>query len=165
MEAAIVAGDGLESESGSPLELVAEVESLVRSILRDAVRGRHGADLRAAADELLLADGLAVGEGASALRGSTAEWGAVDSEPGPMWATESEVSGQSAEPEMEVEEPLPEPIELRPVEPADDDPGASEAFEEPTRVTRAPRTRFSRRRKSPRTREGVSRRRQKKTLR
>lgn len=142
MEAAIVAGDTLEPEGGSPLELVAEVESLVRSILRDAVRGRHGADLRAAADELLLADGLAAGEGASALRGSTAEWGAVDSEPGPMWATESEVSGQSAEPEAEVEEPLPEPIELRPVEPEEDDPGAyepdtyvsSEAFEEPTRT-------------------------------
>ena len=142
IEAAIVARRQLESEGGSPLELVAEVESLVRAILRDAVRGRLGTDLRAAADETLLADGLAAGEGASVLRGSTAEWGAVDSEPGPMWATESEVSGQSAEPEAAVEEPLPEPIELRPVEPEEDDPGAyepdtyvsSEAFEEPTRT-------------------------------
>ena len=145
MEAAIVAGRKLDSEGGSPLELVAEIESVVRSILRDAVRGRHGADLRAAADEMLLADGLAVGEGASALRGSTAEWGAVDSDPGPIWATESEVSGRQPKPEPERvthEEPLPAPIELRPVEPDADDLDAyepdtyvpSEAFEEPTQV-------------------------------
>ena len=115
MEAAIVAGRQVDSEGGSPLELVAVIESVVRSILRDAGRGRHGADLRAAADEMLLADGLAVGEGASALRGSTAEWGAVDTEPGPIWATESEVSGQH--PKLEPDTYVP-----------------SEAFEEPTQV-------------------------------
>ena len=138
MESAIVAGGQVDSEGGSPTELVAELESIVRSILRDAVRGRHGADLRAAADEMLLADGLAAGEGAAAMRGSTAEWGAVDTEPGPTWATESEASAGVAEPEPE---PMPEPIELRPVEPETDDAGyepdtyvPSEAFEEPTQV-------------------------------
>jgi hypothetical protein len=131
MEAAIVAGGKPDTAGGSPLELVAEIESVVRSILRDAVRGRHGADLRAAADEMLLADGLAVGEGTSALRGSTAEWGAVDSEPGPMWATEAEVYGQHPKPE-----PEPELV------PDEDEPSAyepdtyvpAEAFEEQTQV-------------------------------
>ena len=133
MEAAIVAGRPLDSEIGSPLELVAEVESVVRAILRDAVRGRHGADLRAAADETLLADGIAAGEGAQTMRGATAEWGAVETDAGPMWATETEVSEQA---------PMPEPVEIAPEEPDADPSGdderdanaSPEAFEEPTRV-------------------------------
>jgi hypothetical protein len=63
----------------APLELVAEIEDLTRNVLRDAVTAGLGADLRAAADEALLADGLAAGEGAVDVRGATAEWGAVES--------------------------------------------------------------------------------------
>jgi hypothetical protein len=130
MEAAIVAGEQLDPEAGSPIELVAELESVVRTILRDAVRGRHGADLRAAADETLLADGLAAGEGAAAMRGSTAEWGAVGTDAGPLWATGSEASERE-----------PEPVELRAV-PDDQEPDdfddeeyvPAKAFEEPTHV-------------------------------
>jgi hypothetical protein len=116
MEAAIVAGKlSHDSSAGSPLELVAEIESVARSILRDAVRGRHGADLRAAADETLLADGLSVGEGAAGLRGATEEWGAVEVEPEPTWASEAEV-------EELTDEPGP------------DSCVPSEAFEQPTQV-------------------------------
>jgi hypothetical protein len=71
-------------EGEGPLDLVAAVEERTRWILRDAASGRLGVDLRAMADEALLADGLAVGEGAAETRGETAEWGAVElTEPPP----------------------------------------------------------------------------------
>ena len=43
-------------------------------ILRRGISGELGSDLRAAADEILLADGLAVGEGAISERGGSTEW-------------------------------------------------------------------------------------------
>jgi hypothetical protein len=135
MEAAIVAGElSHDSSAGSPLELVAEIESVVRSILRDAVLGRHGADLRAAADETLLADGLSVGEGAAALRGATAEWGVVEAEPDPTWASQAEVEelDEDAEPEPASDELEPEHHASDEYEP--DSYVPPEAFEQPTRV-------------------------------
>jgi hypothetical protein len=81
LEAELVRGEVPGHDDGpGPLELAAEVEDLTRTLLRDAVAGGLGADLRAAADEALLADGLAAGEGAVEVRGATAEWGAVDAE-------------------------------------------------------------------------------------
>jgi hypothetical protein len=53
---------------------VAAIEELSRAILRDAACGHLGADLRATADEILLADGLAVGEGETTQRGGSEEW-------------------------------------------------------------------------------------------
>jgi hypothetical protein len=99
LEAAIVRGEvAATGGTGSPVELVAQVEAVVRGILRDSVRGGLGADLRAAADETLLADGLAAGEGASTVRGATEEWGAVESE-------------VEAEPEPELEQDVEEELE------------------------------------------------------
>ncbi len=86
-------------EGEGPLDLVAAVEERTRWILRDAASGRLGVDLRAAADEALLADGLAVGEGAAETRGATAEWGAVES-PDPAdepVSTEQEEEGNMEE--------------------------------------------------------------------
>ena len=60
--------------SRSPAETAVAIEELTRAILKDAACGHLGADLRATADEILLADGLAVGEGAAEQRGSTSEW-------------------------------------------------------------------------------------------
>ena len=57
-----------------PAELAAQVEELLRTILRRGVVGELGSDFRAAADETLLADGLAFGEGDAAERGATTEW-------------------------------------------------------------------------------------------
>lgn len=57
---------------GSASETAAAVEGLLRTILCRGVSGELGSDLRAAADEALLADGLAVGDGAE--RGGTTEW-------------------------------------------------------------------------------------------
>ena len=49
------------------------IEALTRAILRDAACGHLGSDLRATADEILLADGLAVGEGEAQQRGGSEE--------------------------------------------------------------------------------------------
>jgi hypothetical protein len=61
----------------TPAQLAAEVEDLARAILKDAACGHLGGDLRTTADEILLADGLATGEGDGADRGETAEWGSL----------------------------------------------------------------------------------------
>jgi hypothetical protein len=58
----------------TPAETAAALEDLTRAILRDTACGHLGLDLRSTADEILLADGLAVGEGSSEQRGATAEW-------------------------------------------------------------------------------------------
>jgi hypothetical protein len=58
----------------TPAQTAAAVEDLSRAILRDAACGHLGADLRSTADEILLADGLAVGEGRAEQRGESAEW-------------------------------------------------------------------------------------------
>jgi hypothetical protein len=87
-----------------PLELIAAIEERTRSLLRDVARGRLEVDLRAAADEALLADGLAAGEGASELHGSTAEWDAI--EPGEPQPAEEPVT-----PDSDAEhQPVPDPV-------------------------------------------------------
>lgn len=58
----------------TPAEVAAEVEELARAILKDAACGLLGHDLRTTADEILLGDGLAAGEGSIEQRGETAEW-------------------------------------------------------------------------------------------
>ncbi|MEJ7875149.1 MAG: hypothetical protein WKF62_00700 [Solirubrobacterales bacterium] len=59
-----------------PAMVATEVEDMARAILRDAALGHLGSELRTTADEVLLGDGLRVGEGAGATeRGETAEWG------------------------------------------------------------------------------------------
>jgi hypothetical protein len=60
--------------STSPAETAAMLEELARAILTDAAAGHLGSDLRTTADEILLADGFAVGDGAGEQRGGTTEW-------------------------------------------------------------------------------------------
>jgi hypothetical protein len=62
--------------AATPAETAGELEELTRAILKDAACGHLGSDLRSTADEILLADGLAVGEGSVDQRGATAEWDA-----------------------------------------------------------------------------------------
>jgi hypothetical protein len=90
----------------TPAEIAAEVEDLTRAILKDAACGHLGGDLRATADEILLADGLAVGEGSADQLGETAEWDGMP------------IDGEEAEPQEEV--PLVD--ELRSYEEADEAP-------------------------------------------
>jgi hypothetical protein len=65
-----------------PAQVAAEIEELVRTILREVGRGRIGTDLRAAADETLLGEGVAIGGGAASELGGAPEWGAAAPEPG-----------------------------------------------------------------------------------
>jgi hypothetical protein len=58
----------------SAAETTATVEDLTRAILADAACGHLGSDLRSTADEILLADGLTIGEGAAEVRGAEEEW-------------------------------------------------------------------------------------------
>ena len=99
------------SERRPPAEIAAEVEDLTRAILGDAACGHLGTDLRTTADEILLGEGLQVGEGAPDTRGETAEWNPSLPEHGDAF----ELEGLEAELEaaMGEREPEPEP------EPAD----------------------------------------------
>ena len=74
LERNLMAGERVAPGSGSPLEAVGETEELLRTLLRGMATGELGSDLRLTADEILLADGLRVGEGSSEVQGGTAEW-------------------------------------------------------------------------------------------
>jgi hypothetical protein len=83
LERELWSGDPARDPEGSlgPAETTAEIEELARAILRDAACGHLGSDLRSTADEILLADGLAVGEGSVGQRGGAEEWDLLDAEP------------------------------------------------------------------------------------
>jgi hypothetical protein len=83
LERELWSGDPASAPAGSlgPAETTAEIEELARAILRDAACGHLGSDLRATADEILLADGLAAGEGSVGQRGGAEEWDPPGAEP------------------------------------------------------------------------------------
>jgi hypothetical protein len=58
----------------SPLDVIAELEELLRRLLKGLATGELGGDLRAAADEVLLSDGLSATHTESPGIGETAEW-------------------------------------------------------------------------------------------
>jgi hypothetical protein len=65
----------------SPLDVIAELEELLRRLLKGLATGELGGDLRAAADEVLLSDGLAATHLESPGIGETAEWRLPDPAP------------------------------------------------------------------------------------
>lgn len=69
------------AEGSSPLGVIAEVEELLRRILKGLATGELPEDLRSLADERLLADGLRAGDGAAPDMGETAEWRLPDPSP------------------------------------------------------------------------------------
>lgn len=75
----------------SPLAVIAEVEELLRRILKGLATGELSGDLRAAADEKLLADGLRSGDVAAPAMGETAEWRIPD--PAPDESGELDLAG------------------------------------------------------------------------
>jgi hypothetical protein len=81
LEHRVMGGAPASALDDDSLELAAEVEDHVRTILCDAARGELGGDLRVTADEILVADGLHGGD-AVADMGATAEWEIPDP-PGP----------------------------------------------------------------------------------
>jgi hypothetical protein len=58
----------------SPLDVIAELEELLRRLLKGLATGELEGDLRVTADEILLKDGLAVGEAHVQRDDETAEW-------------------------------------------------------------------------------------------
>jgi hypothetical protein len=58
----------------SPLDVIAEVEELLRRLLKGLATGELGGDLRVAADEVLLSEGLSASHVDSPGVGETAEW-------------------------------------------------------------------------------------------
>jgi hypothetical protein len=80
-------------------ETAVAIEDLARAILRDAACGHLGSDLRSTADEILLADGLAVGEGKAEQRGGVEEWDLPPTELHELDYEEDDV--EEAQPELE----------------------------------------------------------------
>jgi hypothetical protein len=58
----------------SPLDVIAELEELLRRLLKGLATGELGGDLRAAADEVLLSEGLSATHVETPGIGETAEW-------------------------------------------------------------------------------------------
>ncbi|HET9120301.1 MAG TPA: hypothetical protein VFN72_07180 [Solirubrobacterales bacterium] len=65
----------------SPLDVIAEVEELLRRLLKGMATGELGGDLRIAADEILLSEGLSAIHVDSPGIGETAEWRLPDPRP------------------------------------------------------------------------------------
>lgn len=75
LERELWSGEPTRGEGGpGPAEISGRIEELLRTILRRGVTGEIGSDFRAAADEALLADGLAFGEGSPTELGTDTEW-------------------------------------------------------------------------------------------
>jgi hypothetical protein len=75
LERELWSGEPMRAEGApGPSEIAGRVEELLRTILRRGVTGEIGTDFRAAADEALLADGLAFGEGSPTELGTDTEW-------------------------------------------------------------------------------------------
>jgi hypothetical protein len=65
----------------SPLDVIAELEELLRRLLKGLATGELGGDLRVAADEVLLSDGLSATHVEKPSMGETAEWRLPDPTP------------------------------------------------------------------------------------
>jgi hypothetical protein len=111
----------------TPAESAVAIEDLTRAILRDAACGHLGSDLRATADEILLADGLAVGEGEAEQRGGSEEWDLPDEDDDEKEEDDLEEEGDDDDSE-ETPDDLEEDVEVAPagVQAASSEP-ASEA--------------------------------------
>ena len=78
LEESLISGRSVTSVRGeSATYLAAWLEDAVRSMIRRALLGEFGSDLNVAAEEILITEGLSVGEGAIGEMGSSEEWGEV----------------------------------------------------------------------------------------
>jgi hypothetical protein len=126
-------GGGLavaRDDGPAPSEVTDAIEDLLRAILRDAACGHLGSDLRSTADEILLADGLAVGEGRAEQRGGAEEWdGSAEPEP-----YEADLEGAALDELEEDEEAYEGPADEPDAEPEEWIDAPTE-WEEPPRVS------------------------------
>jgi hypothetical protein len=114
------AGEG----ATTPAQTAAAVEDLTRAILRDAACGHLGTDLRSTADEILLADGLAVGEGRAEQRGDAEEWDVARAD------VASEETREMSLAELEAELETASANGTSPPQPADEEAAPEETSEE-----------------------------------
>ncbi len=111
LERELWSGEPAPRSAGTmPAETAIELEELARAILKDACCGHLGSNLRATADEILLADGLAAGDGDTDQRGETAEWSPRIQEE--LEQTFPQEDGLEPEEGPVAEEPEREPIPL-----------------------------------------------------
>ena len=102
----------MSTDRRPPAEVAAEVEDLTRAILSDAACGHLGTELRTTADEILLGEGLQVGEGARETRGETAEWNPDLTDEEDTWieTLSEELEAAVAPPVEETNEPEEDPV-------------------------------------------------------
>ncbi len=75
LERKLMSGGRYKPVAGaSPLDVIAELEELLRRLLKGLAMGELRGDLRAAADEILLAEGLSANHFEQPGMGETAEW-------------------------------------------------------------------------------------------
>lgn len=123
LERELWSGEPPQTDGRSPAEVALRVEDLLRTILRRGISGELGSDLRVAADETLLADGFAVGEGA----GSRAEW---ELEPEVEAEVEAEVEDAAAAFERFENDPEPQIRAARNMAERDDEEDFEESLEQ-----------------------------------
>jgi hypothetical protein len=103
LEREMWSGEPAPAAEGAPTaaETAVAIEALTRAILRDAACGHLGGDLRSTADEILLADGLAVGEGEAEQRGGSEEWDLPPDEQDAPEEEQDDFDEREADPEEE----------------------------------------------------------------
>ncbi len=86
----------------SPLDVIGELEELLRRLLKGLATGELGGDLRSAADEVLLSEGLSATHVESPGIGETAEWRLPDPTPDESLDLSAISDGNLAEEEISV---------------------------------------------------------------
>ena len=89
----------------SPLDVIAELEELLRRLLKGLATGELGGDLRAAADEVLLSEGLSATHVETPGMGETAEWRLPDPTPDEALDLSAIADGNMGEEEITVHRP------------------------------------------------------------
>jgi len=132
LERELWSGEPVRAEGApGPSEIAARIEDLLRIVLRRGVAGEIGTDFRAAADEALLADGLAVGEGSPSELGGDTEWDIGAIEVGEPETAESE-SELDLGFDSDDEEILASRLEPDEPKAAPEEPGAREPLTAPS---------------------------------
>lgn len=85
------------SRDASPLATIGEVEELLRRVLNGLATGELNGDLRAKADEVLLAQGLQAAEAVQSPAGETAEWRLPDADGDELILGEITISAAAGE--------------------------------------------------------------------
>ncbi len=115
IERKLMSGGHYKPAAGtSPLDVIAQVEELLRRLLKGMAMGELGGDLRVAADEILLSEGLSGIHSESPGIGETAEWRLPDPRPDETLDLSAISDAHLGDAEIEVHRPesVEEPTEI-----------------------------------------------------